>query len=177
MKDEIAWTYEIELASVPPEGKSFELVPDDATRKRLAEAASVVSVPSLKVMLEVRPTGEDGAEVAGKLEGFVRQTCVVSLEEFDNPVAENFSVDFAVNPESEAETDDEEEIEDLPDPIVDGKIDLGALATEFLILSVDPYPRKPGAEFKAPPEEEAIPEPKRSPFEGLSGLKDKIKKE
>lgn len=177
MQNDLPWTYEIELASVPLEGKSFELVPDEATRKRLAEVANVVAIPALKVMLEVRPVGTDAADVVGKLEGVVRQTCVVSLDEFDNPLAENFSVDFAVNPETEAETDDEEEIEDLPDPIIDGKIDLGALATEFLILAVDPYPRKPGVAFEAPVTEEPAPEPKRSPFEGLSGLKDSLKKQ
>jgi uncharacterized metal-binding protein YceD (DUF177 family) len=176
MQDETAWSYEIELDSVPAQGKSFELVPDEATRKRLAEVADVVSIPSLKAMLEVRPVGADGAEVAGKLEGIVRQNCVISLEEFDNPIAENFSVDFAADPQSEAETDDEEEIEDLPDPIVDGKIDLGALVTEFLILAIDPYPRKPGVEFKPPLIEEEAPAPKRNPFEQLAGLKDKIKK-
>ena len=37
-----------------------------------------------------------------------------------------------------------------PEPIVDGRLDLGALATEFLILGIDPYPRKPGAVFEAP---------------------------
>ena len=26
-------------------------------------------------------------------------------------------------------------------------VDLGAIATEFLILGIDPYPRKAGAEF------------------------------
>ena len=176
MQDELPWNHEIELASVPPEGRSFELIPDAATRKLLAGAANVVSIPALKVVLEVRPVGNDGAEVAGKLEGLVRQTCVVSLEEFDNPVSENFSVDFAADAKSEASTDDEEEIEDLPDLIVDGKIDLGALAAEFLILSVDPYPRKPGVEFVPLPVEEAAPEPKRSPFASLSGLKDRIKK-
>lgn len=176
MWDDLVWTHEIELASVPSQGRSFELVPDEATRKRLAETAGVVSIPSLKVLLEVRPAGTDRAEVVGKLEGVVRQTCVVSLEEFDNAVSENFSVDFAADLESEAASDDEEEIEDLPDPIVDGKIDLGALAIEFLILAVDPYPRKPGVAFKPLPSEEAAPEPKRSPFEQLSGLKDRVKK-
>ncbi len=34
--------------------------------------------------------------------------------------------------------------EDPPDPIIDGKIDLGALAAEFFALGLDPYPRKPG---------------------------------
>jgi uncharacterized metal-binding protein YceD (DUF177 family) len=176
MQDDLPWTYKIELASVPPQGKSFELVPDDAARKRLADAAGVLSVKSLKVAFEVRPVGDDGADVSGTLEGVVRQNCVVSLEEFDNPVAETFSVDFATDPESEAKTDDQEEIEDLPDPIIDGKIDLGALATEFLILAVDPYPRKPGVAFEVPQAKEAPDEPKPSSFEGLSALKNRIKK-
>ena len=30
-------------------------------------------------------------------------------------------------------------------------VDLGAVATEFLLLGIDPYPRKPGAVFEAPP--------------------------
>ena len=34
-----------------------------------------------------------------------------------------------------------------PDEIMDGQIDLGALAAEFLVLGLDPYPRKPGADF------------------------------
>ena len=176
MQNDLPWTYEVEVASVPPEGQTFELVPDEITRKRLAEVAGVVAIPALKMQVEVRPAGDGGAEVIGKLEGVVRQTCVVSLEEFDSPVSENIAVDFAVNRKSEAETDDEEEIEDHPDPIVDGKINLGALATEFLILGVDPYPRKPGVEFAAPAPDKAAPEPKRSPFEQLSGLKDEFKK-
>ena len=55
---------------------------------------------------------------------------------------------------------------DAPDPIVDGKIDLGALAAEFLALGLDPYPRKPGAEF-APP---AADEPPDSPFDALAKI-------
>ncbi len=32
----------------------------------------------------------------------------------------------------------------------DGTVDLGAIATEFFLLGIDPYPRKEGAEFEAP---------------------------
>jgi hypothetical protein len=35
------------------------------------------------------------------------------------------------------------------DPIIDGQIDLGALAAEFLALNLDNYPRKPGVMFEA----------------------------
>ena len=54
-------------------------------------------------------------------------------------------------------------------PLVGGVVDLGALATEFLILGLDPYPRKPGAVFEAP--QEVKPDP--GPFAALAGLKEK----
>ncbi len=52
-----------------------------------------------------------------------------------------------------------------PEPLVDGIVDLGALATEFLILGLDPYPRKPGAAFE-PPREGAAD---GGPFAALAG--------
>ena len=53
------------------------------------------------------------------------------------------------------------------EPLVDGKIDLGALAIEFLILGLDPYPRKPGAIFQPP----ADAQPDEGPFAALGVLK------
>ena len=40
---------------------------------------------------------------------------------------------------------------------------------EFLILGLDPYPRKPGAVFQQP--QDVKPDP--SPFAALAGLKDR----
>lgn len=177
MQDDVPWTYPIEVAAVPQEGMDVELVPDAQTREKLAEVAELISIPALKVSFQVLPRGASGAKVHGSLTGIVRQTCVVSLEEFDSPVEEEFSVDFAVASERETDEEDEDEIEESPDPIVDGKIDLGALATEFLILSIDPYPRKPGVQFTAVIEDPEEPERKPNPFEQLSGLKDRLKKD
>ena len=36
-----------------------------------------------------------------------------------------------------------------PEPLIGNSVDLGLLATEFLILGIDPYPRKPDAAFEA----------------------------
>jgi len=68
--------------------------------------------------------------------------------------------------------------EDAPDPLVDGRIDLGAIVAEFFALALDPYPRKPGARFAAPeaatPEEEEPEAPTRaSPFTRLRDALDK----
>ena len=54
-----------------------------------------------------------------------------------------------------------------PEPLVDGMIDLGALATEFLILGIDPYPRKPGIVFEAPMRRRQSAQP----FAALAALK------
>jgi hypothetical protein len=50
--------------------------------------------------------------------------------------------------------------------MVGGAVDLGALATEFLILGVDPYPRAPGAVFEQPRK----PTPESGPFADLAPL-------
>jgi uncharacterized metal-binding protein YceD (DUF177 family) len=174
MSAELPWSHEIEVGSLPQHGRAFELVPDPATRKRLADHAGVVSIPELKIIVEVKPTSL-GVDVTGVLTGVVRQNCVVSVEEFDNPISEQIEADFANDMGDAAPGDDEEDL-DLPDPIIDGKIDLGALATEFLVLAIDPYPRKPGAQMPNLPGDEAENSSGKSPFERLSDLKNRIKK-
>ena len=60
-------------------------------------------------------------------------------------------------------------MEDPPDVIVEGRIDLGLLTAEALSLSLDPYPKKAGVAFEAPDEPAADPE--ESPFAVLARLK------
>ncbi len=176
MSAELPWSFEIEVAKLPPDGRSFVLVADEPTREHLAKYAEVLSIPELTVKLEARQTAS-GAKVTGELTGAVRQRCVLSLDEFDNPVSERIEVEYATDSAAaESDVSVEEEDEDRPDPIIDGKIDLGALAAEFLVLAVDPYPRKPGAELPNLPAEKAENISGKSPFAGLAGLKDRIKK-
>ena len=70
----------------------------------------------------------------------------------------------AAEPQTFSMTDEGE-----PDPIVDGKIDLGALTAEFFALGLDPYPRKPGVSFESPEQ----PEASVSPFSALAIRADK----
>ena len=63
----------------------------------------------------------------------------------------------------EVSSDDEEEVE----PIVNDTVDLGAIATEFLLLGIDPYPRKPESVFQAPPVEDHA----EHPFAALGSLR------
>jgi hypothetical protein len=61
-----------------------------------------------------------------------------------------------------------EETPDPPEPIVGGIIDLGRLATDALILGIDPYPRKPDAVFEPLLE---VADPEDHPFAALKALK------
>ena len=98
----------------------------------------------------------------------------MTLEPFPAAVEEEIDVRFAPRDDEVAarRRPDEPEtvsmtVDDEPDPLIDGKIDLGALAAEFFALGLDPYPRKPGVAFEPPVE----PEPEATPFAVLRGDK------
>jgi hypothetical protein len=105
----------------------------------------------------------------------VGQVCVVSLDPIENDVIED--IDLLFVPESQVpaladtvEDDDEagHEVPDPPEPIVNGVIDLGRLATDALFLGLDPYPRKPDAVFERP---SIADDPEDHPFAALKALK------
>ena len=56
----------------------------------------------------------------------------------------------------------------LPQSLATRQCRIGALAAEFLLLGIDPYPRKPGAEFTPLREDNAT----ATPFAALTKLKD-----
>jgi len=102
------------------------------------------------------------------------QTCVVTLDPIENDIDEPIDLIFAP-PEQipdladlveAAETD--VEIPDPPEPIVNGVIDLGRLATDALLLGIDPYPRRRDAIFEPPVE---VVDPEAHPFAALKALK------
>jgi hypothetical protein len=92
------------------------------------------------------------------------------LEPVENAIDEPIDLVFVPEAAVPAPTDGGEiEIpaEDAPEVLVDDTVDLGAIATEFLALAVDPYPRKPGAVFEAP----AAADDAARPFAALAALK------
>jgi hypothetical protein len=162
-------------ASVPAEGLEVVIRANEAECAALARENGLVAVLRLEAPFHVARFGSDGLKVQGVVRAEVRQTCVVTLEEFDAVLDEPVSVRFAPpqagekaaqgRREKTISMEDALEIEeDGPDPLIGGVVDLGALAGEFLTLDLDPYPRKPGAQFQEPAP--AVPE--ESPFAVLS---------
>lgn len=167
---------------VPPEGLEIEVVPTDAERAALAEMNDIPAVLSLTAALRARRWRGDGLEVTGELRARVRQTCVATLEDFESDVVEPIDLRFAPQQDSprlrsrrrDAEPEPVEHDalgDDPPDELVGGAVDLGEIASEFLTLALDPYPRKPGAEFVEPAPERA--DDAISPFARLRPAPDK----
>ena len=160
------WSVQVALDDIAETGQHFDLVAEDATRAAVARTAGLRELPRLEASFDVTRHGAGGLHVAGKVSATVGQTCVVTLEPLVNDVEE--AVDLIFLPGAGVAEQPKAEVRDGPEPLVDGKVDLGAIATEFLMLGLDPYPRKPDAVFQPPPDEEPDP----GPFAALAALKD-----
>lgn len=151
-------------------GNGLETVVE-ATAEERAALAREFGLPGIDVLtgrFAVQRRGRT-VHVDGKVSASLMQTCVVTLEPFAAKVDEDVSLEFTDDPLKLNPVDEAGEHEapvDAPDPIVDGRIDLGTVTSEFLALGLDPYPRKPGADFAW---DEGAKEP--SPFAALEALK------
>src|SRR5271166_1199953 len=171
------WLAPVTVDDIPEEGgQRFDLVADAPTRAAVARIAGLRDLARLEANFEVTRYGAGGLRVAGRVSATVGQTCVVTLEpltdEIDAEVAVAFAPQVAAARQagqtgSAKEAMSAKEATDETEPLIDGTIDLGVLATEFLILGLDPYPRKPDAVFQ-PPQDAAAEE---GPFAALAALK------
>jgi hypothetical protein len=156
---------------LPQEGQVVTIGANPAEREALASFYELRSIAALTATLRLEPWGRGGVRVTGAVHGELTQICVVSLEPFPATVDEGVDVRFAAQSAADSRSSEAQETqtfsfadEDDPDPIIDGKIDLGALTAEFFALGLDPYPRKPGAVF----EHNAKSDPADSPFSALA---------
>jgi hypothetical protein len=169
------WSVPVAVEDIPDTGLHIEIDAPAATRTEVAELASLRELPQLSAVFDLTREGA-GVHVSGQVNARVCQTCVVSLEPIESEVAEPVDLTFVPaaagggKPAPESERKRLRGDEQPPEPLVGGKVDLGALATEFLILGIDPYPRKAGAQF-APPKVEDAGE---QPFAALEALKKRL---
>ena len=163
------WQVPVAVEDVAETGARFDLVANAQVRAAVARMASLRDLPRLEANFDVTRRGA-GLHVAGRVSATVGQLCIFTLEPLVNEVEE--AIDLLFMPQPTAEREDGEvgtrgESADETEPLIGGLVDLGALAIEFLILGLDPYPRKPGAVFQPPPEAK----PDETPFAALASLR------
>ncbi|MFL6792866.1 MAG: YceD family protein [Bradyrhizobium sp.] len=169
------WRVPVTVAQVPETGLHRDIEADAMVRHAMAAIAGLREVVSAQASFDVTPKSGGRFHVAGLVRARIGQTCVVTLEEIENDIDEPIDLIFAPPeqiPQMADLVDEAEESNgetpDPPEPIVNGVIDLGRLATDALLLGVDPYPRKPDAIFE--PVVEAA-DPQDHPFAALKALK------
>jgi len=161
------WHVPVRLENVPETGLHLDLVADAHVRVVLAALAGVRDIPRLEVTVDLARYGS-GLRMTGRVSATVGQTCVVTLEPMENVVDEPIDTIFAASSTGDiADQNMAFDADEPPEVLSDGAADVGAIATEFLLLGIDPYPRKPGARFAPPVEELGA----KSPFAALAKLK------
>ena len=174
-KNDIAdpWSVPVAVAQIPDTGlhRDIEASPDQ--NAALTAAAAVREITSARASLDVTPIGKGGFHVTGEVSARVGQTCVVTLDPIENDIVEQIDLMFVPDAqitELAASVDEEADADapDPPEPIINGLIDLGRLATDALFLGIDPYPRKSDAVFDPPI---VAPDPQDHPFAALKALR------
>jgi uncharacterized metal-binding protein YceD (DUF177 family) len=171
-KPQHPWNVPVTVEDIPETGRHVRIEAPETVRAAIAKLAGLRDLPQLSAEFDLTRRGA-GARVTGEVSATVGQTCVVTLEPIESDVAEAIDVVFAPQTEpvdadkAEQATKRARSGAEPPEPLIGGSVDLGALATEFLILGIDPYPRKAGAEFAAPEAKISAD----SPFAALAALK------
>jgi hypothetical protein len=169
------WSVPVLVAQIPDTGlhRAFEAGP--AIRAAMADVGGLREILSARASLDVTPKGGGRFHVAGRVQARIGQTCVVTLDPIENDIDETIDLIFAP-PEQIPELADlvdeasesDAQIPDPPEPIENGVIDLGRVATDALFLGINPYPRKPDAVFEPPVVAE---DPEDHPFAALKVLR------
>lgn len=113
----------------------------------VARRLDLVGVERLEGDLTLFPARGQAVRVKGRMRANVIQTCVVTLD----PVPATVDAEIDALYDDGADGDDDslpDDGEEVVEPIVGGRIDLGELLVQTLSLNLDPYPRAPGATFE-----------------------------
>jgi len=186
------WTYLVDIADLSSGPKTFKFKADERERTDLARRFGIVSIERAEASITLQKVGGGMVHAIGSVRADVTQACTISLAPLPTHVEDDFEGWFSDKAEAavsfaKARTEREakkgqSEIEILeesvdPEPIVAGKVDIGELATQYLSLSLEPYPHAEGVAhvYSAEPPDSGKEgaEIRKSPFEALKDWKEK----
>lgn len=154
-------------------GLDIKRAATEAECAALASALSILSCQSLQISYRLKRAPADGYRLRGKIHAEIEQACIVTLAPVHETVRLDLAVEFRPADEVAAaeggsvELEEETEIE----PIEGKWLAVGRVVFEEMAAGINPYPRRPGAEF-TPPTVQPI-ETKENPFAVLAKLKPK----
>ena len=179
VRDTDPWRAPVIVAQIPDIGLHREIEASAHAREVMAEAAGLREILSAHASFDVAPKSGGRVHVTGRVQARVGQICVVTLDPIENDLDEEVDLMFAPQDEvrhladliEEGQDSPGAEMPEPPEPIINGVIDLGRLATDVLYLAIDPYPRKQGVIF----EPQVTSDPEDRPFAALKALRERPK--
>ena len=156
---------------------SGEIEASAAEREAIAARLDLSELRALKLVYRLRRGGGGRYHVTGRLTADVTQTCVVSLDPFPTTVDVPVDVEFWPRRlldelQARAAETDPDPLFEWPEPIAEGKIDLGPFIYETFATALDPYPKREGTHFEwADEASKEAGETPTSPFAALEQLK------
>jgi len=176
----------IDVTALSKSGRPSSIEANAEERAQLLERLGLHDLESFSATFSMSPWRGSGVSVKGKLHARVVQTCVVSLDLLINDINESFDLNFL--PQKQIDDDlllDQDSFDnDVPEPLGDGRIDIGDYMVQLVALALDPYPRKPVADLPSSPHARTLRDfleidgpvgqeemGKKSPFSVLKRLK------
>ena len=163
-----------DLLQLPEKGMEVRLEPTPKEREAIAAWLGILALESLSASVNLTRRGKDQYALEAHFEADVVQACVITLEPVPAHLKGEFQRAYRVVSRTLAKAREGEEggeiglESDEPELIQSHEIDLAAPLLEELSLSLDPYPKRPGAAFEV---QEEASSPSESPFAALAVLK------
>ncbi|MCB9944623.1 MAG: DUF177 domain-containing protein [Geminicoccaceae bacterium] len=168
------------LEDLPVAGRTMEIFADPVERASIARRLDLAGLGRFEARLHLSHGPREGIVILrGNLEIDATQTCVVTLDPvamiMEIPIERYFSLCGRSDDDGDHAGEDEEIVVGIdneePEPLVNGLLDVGEIAVEELSLSLDPYPRSPGADEMMRRFQEDNIDP-NGPFARLRSLRD-----
>jgi uncharacterized metal-binding protein YceD (DUF177 family) len=176
MSDGLPLSQSYNLARLGNAGETVVITADEAQRAAIAKWAGILSLESFEATVEIKKRDASRFDLAFHLTADLAQACVVSLEPVPGRIDHRFNRELHfIGPTRHKQIADDSvpelvlDIEEEgPEVIESLHYDLAGPILEEFVLSLEPYPRRPGVEFAPQSDQQDRPE---SPFAVLKTLK------
>jgi uncharacterized metal-binding protein YceD (DUF177 family) len=184
------WPYFLDVEDIGARPLEVRFSADEDAARALSRRFAVEGLENVLADLTVHPVQGGVVHVTGQVGARIRQLCIVTQDPIETEVSEPVEGWFADQSRAlsfvkakkdrdlakgHAELEILGEAED-PEPILNGRIDLGELAAQHLSLAIPLFPRKPGAVSPLTDEDIKAGKPlsgRKNPFEALKDWKEK----
>lgn len=183
------WSYEVLAEKITEKPYKVHFKASDQECKDIARRLDVTGIDHLEAtVILTRERGSIRIHAEGLVICDVTQECVVSLGAVNTHIEGDFeawfaddadvvSLDAVRQKKKNSVFDSEQKIPDEkedPEPIVDGRIELGEIVIQNIALALNPYPHAEGAVYKdicEHPDAASRKEARHKPFAGLKEWK------